>query len=257
MLLGAVVFLLVAGFVAEVAAAVQWAVTELQRPPVGTLWHTYTRGLGKDLLGLAGPIYGLQEVLSSEPGYVQLVLPSAQLAWRLLQYEQQAEAASAAGGSGSAGARRNARPSAANQQQQQQQRLQPMQGMPGAMLEFTRAFGMAFYSGLLDKLLPAVDQLCSSDEVMQLLLVFTALSVGAARKRVAADAPKDRYRRSSSSKRSSSRSDTAAAGLAPLAPADVPASHLQLLAALSPPMRKQINRQTRTAQAQEIMEAST
>jgi hypothetical protein len=232
-----------AGFVGEVATAVLWAVAELQRQPAGTLWHTYTRSLGKDLLALSNTIVGLQEWLSTEPGYVQLMLPSAQLAWLLLQYEQQA--AEAAGGSssgGSAGARHSARSSAATQQQQQQQRLRLMPGMPGAVLKFTHAFGIALYTGLPRTLSPAADQLCSSDEVVQLLLLFTALSVGAAHKRVAAAANKDRRSSSSSSKRSSSRSGTAAASAAPAA-ADVPASHLELLAALSPPMRKQVSSQ--------------
>jgi hypothetical protein len=84
---------------------------------------------------------------------------------------------------------------------------------------------------------------CSSDDVVQLLLAFTALSVGAAHKKLTAAgsgaATSSDSTSAGSSKHNNRRSSTAAA---PLAADDVPASHLQLLAALSPSLHQQISR---------------
>ncbi|KAF6258450.1 hypothetical protein COO60DRAFT_1120852 [Scenedesmus sp. NREL 46B-D3] len=153
-------------------------------------------------------------------------MPAAELAWMLLQYEQQA--AEAAGSCG-AGTKRAGGASPANQQQQ----LLPMAGVPGAVLEFLSQFGTAVYKGLPCSLGSLADQLCRSDKVIQLLLAHAALCVGGAHKRVAAAAAP----RAKSSSKHSQRSSS----LVPAA-ADVPASHLRLLAALSPPLHQQLSR---------------
>jgi hypothetical protein len=235
-----------AGFVAEVSAAVQWAAAELQHETAATPRHTWLRHLGKILVTISSTCFGLQKQLVSEPGYLQMLLPAARLAWMLLEAEQQADSSSSSSGGGSSGARHGE--DAAPSSQQQQMQMQPVDGMPGTVLEFLQVYGVALYTGLPDARRPVIKQLCSSEEVLQLLLAYTALSVGAAHKLMAATAPKAASRHSSSSSRSSSssskrgrsHSSTAAAAAAA---ADIPASHLDLLASVSPPLHKQISRQ--------------
>jgi hypothetical protein len=230
-----------AGFGGEVSAAVQWAAPQLQHEPAATPRHTWLRQLGKMLMAVSSIIFGLQGQLRTQPGYWQMMLPAAQLAWMLLEAEQQAAAAGSSSSSDAGAAHGKGAAPSSRAQKQQQQRL--IDGVPGAVLEFLQVFGVAVYTGLPRAPQPLVEQLCSSEEVMQLLLAFTALSVGAAHKLVAATTPKAASRRSSSS--SSKRqgggkhSSTAAAAAA----GEVPASHLDLLAALSSPLHKQISRQ--------------
>jgi hypothetical protein len=192
-------------------------------------------------LGACYLCFGLHSLLYDKPSFQQLVLPSAQLAWMLLQYEQQAVEAEQSSSSSSSS--RNASLS--------KPQLARLGGTPGAVLEFIHGFGHVVFVGLSTFLAPSADHLLESDEVAQLLLAFTALTVGAAHKKLAADAAADRSasrqagQRSSSSsgKSSSSRGRStaaaaaaAAAALAAPAGGGVPASHLQLLAALSPPL---------------------
>jgi hypothetical protein len=121
------------------------------------------------------------------------------------------------------------------------------------VLEFCFAFGAAVYAGLPTYPEASAAELCSSDEVVQLLLAHAALTVGGTRKKVAADAAgptagrhtssNSNSRKSGSCGRSAAAAAAAAAALAAPAAADVPASHLQLLAVLSPPLHKQLGRQ--------------
>jgi hypothetical protein len=82
--------------------------------------------------------FGVQRLLGDQPRYQQLVLPFAQLAWMLLQYEQQAAEAERSSSSGSSSSSRDASLS-----------IQQLGGgIPGAVLEFTREFGYDVYAGL-------------------------------------------------------------------------------------------------------------
>jgi hypothetical protein len=64
------------------------------------------RLLGKDMLSFCSVCFGLYRDLGTQPGYQQLVLPAAKLAWMLLHFEQQA--AEAAGSSSNRGNSREA-----------------------------------------------------------------------------------------------------------------------------------------------------
>jgi hypothetical protein len=231
-----------AGFVAQVSSAVQWAAAELQKEAAATPRHTWLRHLGKILLAASSICFGLQDDLRSQPGYWQMLLPAGQLAWMLLEAEQQAAAAESSSG-GSIGARRGGDIALPSQQLKQQMQMQPVDGVPGAVLEFLQVYGVAVYTGLPRAQKPVIEQLCSSAEVFQLLLAFTALSVGAAHKLIAAAAPKAASRHSSSSSSSSSTMHRSKHSSTAAAAAGNPASHLDLLAAVSPPLHKLISRQ--------------
>jgi hypothetical protein len=202
-------------------------------------------------------------LLQSQAGLQELVLPSAQLAWMLLQYEQQAVEA-AEGSSTSSGTRASSSRSsgssstssgadgashAAAAASRAVPQLQQLDGVPGTVLEYCFAFGAAVHAGLPTYPGALAAELCSSDEVVQLLLAHAALTVGGTHKKVAADAAGPTAGRhtssNSNSRKSGSSSRSAAAALAAPAAGDVPASHLQLLAALSPPLHKQLGRQYR------------
>jgi hypothetical protein len=233
-----------AGYVAEVSAAVQWAAAELQHESAATPRHTWLRCFSKTLIALCG-ICLHSEQLRSQPGYSQMLLPAGQLAYMLLEAEQQAAAVAAGSSSSSKGStstRHGGDVSSASQQQQPH--MQPIDGVPGMVLEFLNTFGIAIYAGIPHRPLAVNMQLFCSEEVLQLLLAFTAVSVGAAHKMAAADTSRAARRRSSSSSSSKrggqhSSATTAAAAAA----ADIPASHLDLLAAVSSALHKQLSRQ--------------
>jgi hypothetical protein len=255
-----------AGLFEALPAGLQWAVTELQQLQHSTAWNTCIRKIGMALITACGRCLALQEYgIQGE----EMVQPAAQLAVLLLQAEQQAtdqppEAAgdtssssssSTAGSSCPAGrdapgsSSRWAATAAAQLQQQlrrqeqlQQLQLQPVDGVPDAVLEFLAAFGPAVYPWMSQDYYSLLWS--TNDAVVELLLAYTALSVGAAHKKLAAadSGATTRSNRSSSSNGSSTTSSKQSGRRASTAASKVPDSHVRLLAAVSPPLHDQLSR---------------
>jgi hypothetical protein len=251
-----------------VSDGIQWVIGELQQfaqpqlqQQLQRIWLDCTFQLGVGILGAwySCAVLRAASDVDTDAHFRASVLPAAKLALLLLQDDVQHVAAvlhgygsSSGSSSGSSRSRRNAAGSASSAQQQQQQQ-QRRYTAPAQVVRFLAAFGPVVLDAATRATAagPAAVQIanswCKSDEVMQLLLAFAALQVGAAHKYLAAAAassapagPSSRGSSSSSSGKLAGRRKAAAAAAAVPAASAVASSHLPLLGAVSPLLRQYV-----------------
>jgi hypothetical protein len=242
-----------AGVVDALSAGLQWAVlelTQLQQQQHGTAWHCSVCHLGVGLLRTCAVIFGIVPIaapLTESAGFTHSVLPVGQLAWLLLQAEQQAVDGGSSSSSTGTGTGRGKAASSKRQQRQHQ-----TGGLSGSVMEFLHSYGGVVMQGVDNARvtgghMSVTDQWCFSDEVTELLLAYAALTVGAKHKLLcpATAASKAKSSSSSSSSSSSKRRDKTSKTATPQAAAagGVPANHVTLLTAVSPVLEEQTHRQ--------------